>query len=417
MISRQEMNILRSIHLLETPTRAEISRFARVSGVSVTARLSGLQERGLVEQGGKVPAKGGRPSIVWRLAPNLGCSIGVFFEGNACHIVALDAAGGELAERATTLSLSAHSEQLAEEIVAQVATEVRGLLQDGALRGRRALAICVAPPGMVDPRRGVWLHGMRLSGIEHIELGPMLERALETAVLVEDPARCLAHLALTRIGREEAGDLLLLYLGSGVGAGFIVHGELYHGNGGLAGEIGHLVVEELGERCACGNAGCLETVASAPAILRRFKKRLDEGVISGLQRFSAQGGLTLEAISEAAAAGDRLALSLLADIGTSLGEACGKSIMLLNPRTLCIAGPVAVLGEYMRETLWARIRRQVIPEMLTDLQLKMIPSRPGDEARGAALLAARWFWDRVVGQNHPGVKRGTGAQPAGKAFD
>ena len=288
-----------------------------------------------------------------------------------------------------------------DDILEQISTDLRDFLASAGLLDRRTLAIGIAPPGMVDTERRVWLHGLRLSGIEHVELGAMLEKSLGTPVLVEDPARCLAHLAITRFGREEAGDLLLLYLGKGVGAGLVHAGEIYRGNRGLAGEVGHLVVEEHGERCGCGNAGCLETVASQQAILRRFQRRLQEGVISSLQEFNAAGapGLTLSAIGRAAAAGDRLALATLAEIGTFLGDACGTSIMLFNPRTLCIAGPVAELGEFLKESLWSRIRRQVIPEMLADLRLEMMASRAGDEALGAALLAARWFWDRLAGED------------------
>jgi predicted NBD/HSP70 family sugar kinase len=397
MISKREIGVLQAIHILEAPTRSGIAEAAKISPASVSALLDKLQDRGFVQQAGKEKGPAGRPSAIYALAPALGYTIGIFIETTSCQLVAIDAAGRRLAARSRALALSTKPGEHAGEIVETISHEVRALLAGPALRNMRLLSVGVAPPGMVDTARGVWLHGLRLSGIEHLDLRAVLERALCRTVLVEDSARCLAHLAVTRLGREQAGDLLLLYLGSGVGAGLVLGGDLFRGSCGLAGELGHIVVEERGERCGCGNAGCLETVASVGAVLRRFSRRLEEGVISSLQRFNGEDAeaLTLDDIGEAAAREDRLACSTLAEIGAFLGEACGKSIMLFNPRTLCIAGPVAILGEFLREALWTKLRQHVIPEMLEGLRLEMMPGEPGDEARGAALLAARRFWQRL----------------------
>jgi len=158
--------------------------------------------------------------------------------------------------------------------------------------------------------------------------------------------------------------------------------------------VGHLVVDDEGERCPCGNIGCLETVVSESSIMRRFRQRLSEGVISSLQRFRGddEGLLTLESIREAASSGDRLARSTLFEVGTFLGDACGKIIKLYNPRTLVIGGSVAVLAEFLQEPIWIKIHQRVIPEMLEDFTLEIAHTQPDDRALGAALLAERRFW-------------------------
>jgi predicted NBD/HSP70 family sugar kinase len=247
---------------------------------------------------------------------------------------------------------------------------------------------------MVDTERGVWLHGLQVSGISHIGLREILEQRFHLPVVVEDQARCLALLEGNRGTRRDGQPLLFLLLGSGVGAGILIGGELYRGSRGLAGEVGHLIVEEEGERCSCGNVGCLETVVSEPSILRRFSKRLGEGVISSLQRFNTAGGpaLTLEDIREAALADDRLARSTLYEIGNFLGEACAKLVNLYNPRTLAIGGAAGVLGDFFREPIMLRLKHNVIPEMLVDLTIDFIASDRMDDALGAALAAERHFW-------------------------
>ena len=402
MISDQEIEVLSAIQTLEMPTRKRLARQVRRSTVSISSQLSSLLGRGLVEKSGKIVGKGGRPSTVYRLSPEVGCTIGVYMEDTVCHVVALDATGAICAERMMLLSLSGDAAGQTAEIVAQLSEEVAKLMASATQDGRRVLAIGIGPQGMVDSRRGMWLHGFGLAGVEHVNLRSLLEGTLARAVLVEDPARCLAHLAVSRLGRAETSDFFLLYLGSGVGAGLVLGGNLYRGNHGMAGEIGHLPVEDPGTRCRCGNTGCLETVASVPAILGRFNRRIDEGVISSLQKYGPQRGaeaLTLEAIVDAAAGGDRLALSSLADIGALVGKACATMVMLYNPRTICIAGPAAILFDYLREHIWNAVRRTVIPEMLADLRLEVMLPRPGDEAVGAAMLAAHWFWERNVSRD------------------
>jgi predicted NBD/HSP70 family sugar kinase len=337
---------------------------------------------------------------MYRLSSGLGCTIGVFFETSDCELVAVDLSGQPLAVRSTPLSLPAH--QAAGEIVAVIAGEVQALRADPRVSSRRVLAVGVAAPGMVDTRKGVWLHGLRLSGIEQLPLREPLEQAIAAPVLLEDEARCLAHLEAGRLGTAQAADLLLLYLGSGVGAGLVLGGELYRGHRSLAGEVGHLVVEERGDRCPCGNAGCLETVASVPAVVRRIQRRLQEGVSSSLRAAGEARELTIERIRRAAESGDRLALASIAEIGRAIGDACGKTIMILNPGTLCIGGPVAVLADFLREPVWARVQEQVMPEMLEQLTVMYAPYHSGDEALGAALLASRWFWEGLT----PGAAAG-----------
>jgi predicted NBD/HSP70 family sugar kinase len=270
-------------------------------------------------------------------------------------------------------------------------------MAEKGLKGRRLLAIGLAPPGMVDTEQGVWLHGLQVSGITHIPLQGMFEKMFRLPVVIEDVSRCLAYYEAERRSPEAARDLVYLHLGAGVGAGVLIGHEPYRGAHGLAGEVGHLVVDEGGIRCSCGSKGCLETVVSKAGILNRFQQRLSEGVMSSLQNYrsGSKGPLTLEAIRDAGAAGDRLVQSTMLEIGTFLGEACSKIIQLYNPRTLIVGGSVGVLGELLREPTWAIVRQKVIPEMLVDLSLSFAFSQPEDEAIGAALLAERKYWTTI----------------------
>ena len=153
-------------------------------------------------------------------------------------------------------------------------------------------------------------------------------------------------------------------------------------------------VAEEGDRCQCGNVGCLEMVVSVPAILRRIRRRLDEGVLSKLQR-SPAGGLNLERILEAARADDRLACTTLYDLGLVIGDACATLVELYNPRTLLIGGPGSAAGEFFGDPVGLRLRQRLIPEMLAGLKLDFAPHQAEDEALGAAMIAEQRFWQQL----------------------
>jgi len=390
--SRRDFRILQATYFLPTPTRNEIARFTGRSPVSVTETLNRLLEKGLVERSGKTQSRSGRPSATYRLGEKTGYTVGISLDAASFRLVALDARHQLLEELDRALSLSADPAAHLDDILRQISTELRGFLASAGLRDRRTLAIGIAPPGMVDTEKGIWLHGLQVSGITHVALGDTLEKMFGVTVVVEDAARCLAFVEASRRPPEKARDLVYLYLGRGVGAGIMIGQEPYHGSHGMAGEVGHLAVEEKGARCSCGNIGCLETVVSSSSIINRVQRRLSEGVISSLQKHRDGHGLTLELIQDAATAGDRLAQSTLFELGTLLGDAVSKIIKLYNPRTLVIGGPVGVLGEHLREPMWIKVRQKVIPEMLVDLALEIAPSQPRDEAVGAAYLAERRFW-------------------------
>jgi predicted NBD/HSP70 family sugar kinase len=390
--SRRDFRILQATYFLSTPTRTEIERFTGCNRLFITEALKRLLQKGLMEISGKAQSRGGRPSITYRLGEQVGYSVGISVDAVGFRLVALDARHQVLRELDRVLSLSEDPSTHLDDILRQVSTELRGFLVSAELRGRRTLAIGIAPPGMVDTEKGVWLQGLQFSGITHVALGEMLEKMFGVGVVVEDVTRCLAFMESLRRLPEKARDLVYLYLGSGVGAGIMIGQEPYYGSHGMAGEVGHIVVEEDGARCPCGNIGCLETVVSSSSILQRFHRRLSEGVISSLQKHRTGDGLTLEVIRDAANAGDRLAQSTLFELGTLLGDAVSKIVKLFNPRTLVIGGPVGVLGEHLLEPMRIKVRQKVIPEMLVDLSIEIAPSKPREEATGAAYLAERRFW-------------------------
>jgi predicted NBD/HSP70 family sugar kinase len=207
------------------------------------------------------------------------------------------------------------------------------------------LGVGVGTPGVVDGR-GVILdaHNLEWAGID---LPGIIRARLDLPVYVANDANT-AVLAEYTFGGTTAADLMLLRIGTGVGAGLVVGGALVQGHGWAAGEIGHVVVDPAGVRCACGKTGCLETVVAVPHLRH----------------------------------GDRS----LASVGTVLGQALAPVVGSLNLHEVVLAGPPDLLDGELRAALDATIRQRVMAGSAADLVVRLSPLGDDVVLVGAAVL-------------------------------
>ena len=285
-------------------SRADLARATGLSRVTVSDLVGGLLQDGLLaELGAPAETRVGKPPTLVGLLPD------------AAHIVALDLSPDDrLAGAVVDLfgQVKARAEiprdgrpgEAAVRLVVRLARQLR------AATDRPVLGIGVGSAGVVDGR-GVVLNAPNL-GWADVDLTGILRRELRPAGLRRQrrqhrrPRR--AHLR-----RDAAADLMLVRIGTGVGAGLVVGGALVEGHTWAAGEIGHVVVDPAGARCACGRAGCLETMLAVPHLRR----------------------------------GDRS----LAAVGTILGEVLAPVVGALNLREVVLAGPLDLLDGELREAV------------------------------------------------------------------
>ncbi len=388
-LNRVEWRVLRSIFANRKATRAVIARESQLSLVKTSAVLGSLEEKRCIRQKGKIQSGGGRPSRIYTLNPELFSSVGISVKPDTLRLVALDSAKEVLDEQKCDLELSADPTRHVQDIVGQLSAALDDFLRTRFSARERPVAAGIALPGLVDPHQNVWLHGMQMTGIDHINIGQELRDRFQIPIYIDDIARaitCLEQLLGQGHGIE---NFVLLYLDVGMGAGIVIDNRLYRGYHGLAGEIGHIVPANNSYRCSCNNVGCLETVLSIPGIQRLFRDRLDAGVRSILQTCRSGDGwhLTPEQILAAARQGDRFARTTLYEIGAFLGAACSIVIKLYNPQRIIIGGRVASFRDYLLESMNQAIRQQVLHEMLESFEVSFSEYAPHQEAYGAALLA------------------------------
>ncbi|MYB94234.1 ROK family protein [Candidatus Poribacteria bacterium] len=183
-------------------------------------------------------------------------------------------------------------------------------------------------------------------------------------------------------------NLVALTLGTGVGGGVVIDGEVYHGSQNTAGELGHTVVNPNGRYCGCGNQGCLEAYAGAKNIVERTQEKITTGRSTTLATATNAGTpLTPRLIAEAAQAGDELAIEIFAETGRYIGIALTSIAHILNPQIAIIGGGIAAAGEKL---LFEPIRTELSKRAMDiPAQMKIVKAHLGNDAGivGAAMLA------------------------------
>jgi glucokinase len=185
-------------------------------------------------------------------------------------------------------------------------------------------------------------------------------------------------------------DLVLVTVGTGIGGGLVLGGRLYHGEHGFAGELGHLIVSPDGDRCACGNRGCLEAMASGSALGRLGREAAAADPGGRLAALAAQAGgpVTGELVFAAASEGDKPALALFERVGTWLGVGLATLVTIFDPDLVVVGGGVAATGELLLAPARASFERYVHGRAHRSLP-PVVPTQLGDDAGlvGAATLA------------------------------
>lgn len=217
----------------------------------------------------------------------------------------------------------------------------------------------VGCPGPVDRERGVVLDAFNL-GWEAYPLRDRLAEALDLPVVLENDANCAAWGEWWQGAGRPFRSMVCVTLGTGIGGGLVVDGELVRGASGTAGELGHMTISVAGRRCACGSYGCLEAYASGPNIAARAREGVEAGSDSVL--LDLVGGdperITALTVYEALVQGDGYAREVMTETAKILGAGIANVVNVLNPEAVVIVGGVTRAGDHLFVPLMAEVRRR-----------------------------------------------------------
>jgi glucokinase len=251
--------------------------------------------------------------------------------------------------------------------------------------GGKISALSVAVPGTVDFEAGIVITAPNIPCLNDFPLGAALQSELQWPAFVENDANAAAVGEMWQGAGRGYRHLVCVTLGTGVGGGIILDGELWRGIDGSAGEIGHIGVDPFsGIPCPCGSSGCLEVYASATAIVRMTCEARSGYPTSVLH---AGGGLTSEKIYQAGLEGDELAVEVFRRMGVYLGIGLASLVNLLNPEIIVIAGGVSSGWELFEKHINQQVKERAF--LRPAQRVKITRAERGDDAGllGAAQLA------------------------------
>ncbi|HET8975540.1 MAG TPA: ROK family protein [Solirubrobacterales bacterium] len=220
-------------------------------------------------------------------------------------------------------------------------------------------------PCTIDRERGVAINAVNLE-ITDVPIRDLMRERLGIPIFIDNDANCAA-LAEHRFGAAKgAENAILLTIGTGIGGGIIVNRQVYRGTTGAAAELGHVVVDENGPPCqgTCPNNGCVETMASGTALAREGTAAAGRRPESTLARAMQGGGISGKVVTDAALAGDEVALEVVAEAGRHLGVALASLVNIFDPDVMVIGGGVAAgARDLLVEPAREEMRRRALPPM------------------------------------------------------
>lgn len=370
--------VLKIIYDQGQVSRADVARITGLTRTTISSLVAEMIEDGLVEEVGYEPSKGGKPGTLLSVVDD------------SYHLIGIDLANSEF--RGGVLNLRGqviHRLHLpVNERDGEAALELAFRLVDElvAAAHRPLLGIGIGTPGLMDPPHGLVRRAVNL-GWYDLPLRDLLTRRCNLPVYIANDSQ-VAALAEYTFGRNSpTPHLVVVKVGRGIGAGVVINGQLFWGDGFSAGEIGHVRVVEQGELCRCGHFGCLETVASSRAIIRQAQVIAQSDPASILYQFArTPEAINTETVLQAAGAGDEAVRACIAKVGCYLGLAVANLVGALNIQHVVIAGSIARFGEILLEPIRQEMRRRSMEMLAADTWVESSHLGQDIVIQGAAAL-------------------------------
>ncbi|HLH56059.1 MAG TPA: ROK family protein [Verrucomicrobiae bacterium] len=291
-----------------------------------------------------------------------------------------------------TAKVSTKSSRGVDKVVERIARCAQDAVDEADLTFKQVAGVGIGAPGAVDFDSGTVLFAPNLEGWKDIALKKELEKVLGVPVFVENDCNISALGVYVAELKSKPRSMVGIFVGTGIGGGLIVDGELYSGYGHTAGEIGHMVLEISGPKCGCGNKGCFEALASRTAIFQQIKAGVKDGQKTLLTEMLGADLADLRSgdLRKAIRRGDKFVDRIIEGAAEYIGIATANLVNVLNPEVVVLGGGVIeALADEMMSVIIETAKDYAMAGALKGVEI--IPSKLGDNAgiTGAAVLARK----------------------------
>ncbi|GIQ68203.1 ROK family transcriptional regulator [Xylanibacillus composti] len=357
----------------EMVSRADIAKTCGLTPATVSSIVSDLLELGIVRETGSGTSSGGRKPTMIALNERAWGAIGLDLGPRQIHAGIVDLHGKAVHDEIVPLPAD-RSEAAILGLMDQVTDR---LLKWAASRSMRMVGLGIGAHGLVDPNAGVSLYAPAFQW-KQVAVREWFNDRYELPVMVDNDARAMAAGEKWFGAAQQAESFVFLNVGTGIGSGIYLNGQLLYGAHFGAGEIGHIPIsDDSQEICYCGKRGCLSTFASGPALEKRARIAVRQGADSLLEQLSAgkPERITGQLIHQAAMQGDELAVRLLRETGEHIGSALAMMVNVVNPDMILIGGGVSEAGEFLFHPIRETVRKEAMA--VNTERLSIMPGQLG----------------------------------------
>ncbi len=327
-------------------SKAELARRSGLSAPTVSSAVAYLEELGLVESIGMGDSSGGRPPGLLRFRADFGFVAAADIGGTRLRMALADLNGDIVAQWSTVL---ARSQKSPEAVCAQVAEGLRAMCREASVPPKRVMHLTAGAPGITNGDEGVVIAAPNLKNWTAVPLRAMLERATGLSAQVENDTNLAAVGEHWNGAARGVANFVFVAVGTGMGAGIFVRGELYHGAQWCAGEIGYFGVSgRAREAMRMRETGQLERAIGGAGLEQRWQRALDRGAGSGSPELRA---LRANAVLDLARDGEPVATAVVRQTAGLLADAIADLSLVLNPELVVLGGGVGSHPELCRVTL------------------------------------------------------------------
>ncbi|WP_338869262.1 ROK family protein [Spirosoma sp. SC4-14] len=363
---QKQRKLLAHLYAEGTSTLAQLAKVLHNSVPSVTALVEELISQGWVTATGMATGNNGRRPALFSLNTKRQLVAVLDVSTHDTKIILMDSLRNVVFRCDYDLRLEDNPNFLT-----TLVGHYTSALADSGINPDHVLGIGISMPGLVDARRGLNLTYKNISQSNDSLPSWFSEQLKKPVYLINDTKATV--LGESRFGGAQGKkQVLAINIDWGVGLGIVVNGEVFQGTSGFAGELGHIQADPEGELCYCGKIGCLNTLTSALALVRRVQRDIAAGQVSKLAAFRDNvPQIDIDELINAALQGDSYAIDVLQQTGFQLGKGLSVAISLFNPEMIIVDGVLTKAADFILNTLEQAITKYCLSDFRNDLTIEL----------------------------------------------
>ena len=382
-LSPAEITVLETVFWSSGISRSELADQSGFSRSKANMATAALIERGMLDETGPQASSGGRRPETLLLSSEMGVLAAIDLGASSVDVALI-------APDMTVLAHHAEAIEITEGpgvVLSRVKEILRDLRKRCNIRAEKVIGIGIGVPGPVEFDSGLLVAPPIMPGWEGFSIREYLRDEYAAPVFIDNDVNVMAMGELWRLHRK-LPNFLVIKIGTGIGCGIVCNRMIYRGTNGSAGDVGHICVDPAGERCHCGNQGCVEIMAAGPAIARQGTEAAKTGKSPQLaQVLAANDVITPEDVGQASRGGDVAANAIIKLSGKLIGQMLASVVNFFNPSHIFIAGGISHIGPMFLASIRQSIYQRSLPLSTRHLEILYAPLGNRAGVIGCAAMA------------------------------